>query len=521
MKLHGLFPAGAVASRGDAGVARLQEKLDAIPFENPVQAARLLMLEFRRSVAGCDDLQSLFAHLEPVHRHAERVLSPVEESLPTATLPLAPALQQAIRAADQLLKEIAAAYTDVCRRASGQGATQGPSAPLHRALVRAMELNARRLCLAHRAYVRGSVSAWDHLHRLYGLAVKEGFAAAAPDRESTSPEHLYVHALLLAYAGPTRFMPGELDWARAYIERHGRLARLSPLAADQPLPKTGPASARFLVRPRRAQPEVLASGAASLPVEPGIAVLDCAPLVEHLRTQLTGVEQGGTPPVQLGLPTIAVQRDYRHFLHYLLSQWSVPPHQRSHHLLFPPHADAVFGFERVWAFIDAQAAQPNAGALSAQGQAPEGLSQWSIVSQSLDGMGLRHLGGDSSRVRVGEVLAIRPRERDMVIVCVARRALNHRDDELELRVDELAVRAAALTISVAAGTGSRQERVLLLPALPTLNNAAGLVAMPGCVAPGTEIRLRDGARELLLRVDQRIERTGSCEIFTLAPASGD
>jgi hypothetical protein len=518
MKFQGLFPGSVVATHNDPGVARLQDKLDAIPFENPVQAARLLTLEFKRSIAGQEDVHRLLALLEPVGARAGSVLAPIEESLNAANLPLAPILRQAVKAAGQLLKDVAAAYTDICRRASGMGGEHGSASVLRLAVVRAMELNARRLSLAHRAYMRGSAAAWDHLHRLYSLAVKEGFAAAVAAGESSSPERLYLHTLLLAYAGPTRFVPGELDWAQGYIERHGSLARLRPLAANQPPPRTGTSSGRFLVRSKRSQAEVLANGARTLPVEPGDLILDCGPLVEHLRAQLAGVEERRTPPSQLGLPTIAVQRDYRHLLHHLLSQWSVAPRHRSHHLLFPPPADAVFGFERVWAFVDGQLPRASAGGHEARAQPLEGLSQWSIVSQSLDGMGLRHLHGDTSRVRVGEVLALRPRERDMFIVCVSRQALNHHDRELELRVDELAVRAAALTISLKGASGPRQERVVLLPAMPALNNAAGLIAMPGCVATGTEIRLRDGSQELLLRVSQRIERTSSCEVFTLAPA---
>lgn len=513
MVLPRLIPGGAAAERERLRPDQLHKRLDTLPVENPVEAARLLGVELRRIAAAESDSRTSVKLLELVRASAERILPPIEESLGGAPLPLTPALRQAQKTAYQLLKDLGAAYLGITRRVAGRWKGLGFASLLRLAVLRAMQMHARRLELTYRGYSRGSASAWTQLHQLYGTAREGGFTRAAPDGESETPERTYIDALLLAFAEPSRLTAGELERVRFYIRSFGGLAVLQ---AGNPARAAGRASpGKFLVRPgEKPHARPIPKGTLNRPDD---FLLDCTRLTAKLGEHIQGLESGARPET-LGLPQRAGLPDYVTMLRGLARAWSAPPARRHDRLRFHPHVDAVAGFDHLWKFLAGPAFRRRAGDLGEAAAAPaEGVSEWFIANQSPGGLGLHYVGGDSSRVRVSEIFGMRLREKRALPVYIVRRALAGNRDGLDLGLEELAARAKAVTISWPGPAGMRATKVILLLHMPALDNGPGLIAAPGAAAVGTEVRLRIGSREMPVRVARRVESTASCEIFALVP----
>jgi hypothetical protein len=147
------------------------------------------------------------------------------------------------------------------------------------------------------------------------------------------------------------------------------------------------------------------------------------------------------------------------------------------------------------------------------------MTEWTVSNESPDGFALRYVSGNTREVRVGEIVAIRPRDNAAIHVCIARRAATAYAS-LELGVQVLASRAMAATIDLPAGkppgtVTRRLVRVIFLPRLPAIGNAPALIAAPDSVSAGMEFAAVHRGRHTMLRIETSIEKTPSCEVFSL------
>jgi cyclic-di-GMP-binding protein len=493
---------------------QLEEWLAGLPSHQPLEATRALAQQLAHVRKADLAVRTRLKLMETMRDKAESLLPPIEERLNHATLPLPPALQQAVVAVNALLKELASGYAATAARMSGKWYGLGFQKPLRIAVTQGLRLNLRRLRLAYRVYAHGSRSAWTGLHRLYGIARAAGIAAAAANGAET-PQRIYVEALLLAFAEPAKFAPGELDRVRLYIDRYGHLARLD--AAATLGERREPAA--FLIRPSEA-----ASGRSLLKwgdreLQPGDLVLRCGALVEKVNAQIAGLERG-TPPARLGLPKMAEQPQYAVMLHTLASLWGAPPLRSFRRLHFRPRVNAVVGFAALWSFIGGDAFRRRAQDGAPQAVPHGDLTEWTVINESPDGFALRYVSGNATGVKVGEILGLRPRGGSAVHVCVARRA-ESTVASLELGTQVLASRAVAATITLpgeSAASAQNHLRVILLPRMPAIGNAPALLAPPAALDRGIEFALPLRGKRVMMRIARRIEQTPSCEVYALESA---
>ncbi len=495
---------------------RFRDWLATLPVDRPGLAAQALMKELQRLRAANSRMRGkLFeASLDTVNALTREV----EIRLADSSLPLEQEQQLEFLAANALLKTLASGYAGIADEIARKWLGIGFAAPLRLAVVRAMQFQAQRLGLAYRVYARGSKSAWSELHRLYRIARSNGFAGRKPPNAPASAEQIYVSALLLDFAEPTRLVPEELEWVRSYVERHARLAQIEDaVSAGKERQKP---EACFLLKAGEARAGRSLVRAGHAPIEPGDLILRCDRLIAHLEGQIGAIEND-VEPARLGLPPEARQPQYAALLGNLQRLWSAPPTRRFSRQKFKPRVDLVVGFDPLWTFLAGPANRRRTDDLPVKID----TSEWAIGNESPGGFSLHYIAGNAAPVSVGEVVGLRPREQSAVHICLTRRVVTGDLQSLEIGLQKLAPGGLPTMVSLEStdAQGRNQVkavRVIVLPRLPAAGNGPALIAPAQTLQPGVSIYLQQRNGAVRLKVGQPLDQGHGCEVFALTPVPG-
>ena len=511
MKLNDLLSNGG--NPGTLDPERFQAWLATLPLDRPGVAAQALMNEMRRFRAANSRTRiKLFeASLDTVHK----LVREVEKRLAESHLPLEQELQLIFIATNAMLKKLSACYAEIADEINGKWIGIGFAKPLRLAVVRAIQFQAQRLDLAYRVYARGSMSAWSEMHRLYRIARNSGFASQKPPGVLASAEQLYVNALLLDFADPTKLAPGELERVRFYVERHAKFAQLEEAfntkKGDEAL------DACFLIKAKdsRAGRSLVRAGNAA--VGSGDLVLRCNRLLAKLQGQIGGIERG-IEPAKLGLPLAARQPNYMTLMRNLHRLWSAPPLRRFSRQKFKPRVDLVVGFDQLWTYLAGPANRRRTDDLPRKTD----TSEWAIGNESPGGFSLQYIAGNAAPVRVGEVVGLRPRDQSVVHICLTRRVVTGDLQSLELGLQNLAPGGMPTMVSLESTDkqGRKQVkavRVIILSKLPSAGDGPALIAPAQAIQPGVSVYLQQRNGPLRLWVSKPIEQCPGCEVFALVP----
>lgn len=507
--LFSLLPAGSGFGAGlnpDALRVWIEALSDAAP-EETAAALTLQLRRVRRAVNRHARLRMLDM-LVPPTLHLTTLF---EAELHRARHPLSLALQRRIVAANELLKQHAACYRETAAELSATWLGLGFSRVLPRAVAQGMELERRRLVLAFRAYSPGSKSAWQSLHKLYRIARSGGYADRCAEGACAAPTLLYAKSLLLAFAEPARLGVNELDRVLFYLDRHAALAELHD--AQGSVRDLADRDGCFLIRRRDDGPGQSLRKRQSPRVAGGDLVLDCGPLMKHLRAQIDGIEHG-VQPSRLGLPAIARRPVYVALLRNLLTLWNTPPQRRHPRQRFRPRIDLVSGFDDVWALIDGPAfGRRNDDARS---PAAPAVGEWAISNEGPVGFALQYLSGASGDLSVGALTGLRPKDRSVVYVCIVRRLVGG-GLRPELGLQKLAPLAVPTMVSLrGTGTGgSTASKAIVLLGVPGLNGGAAVIVRSGVLQSGMRVPFRHGEQRLTGQAGAPMERGPNYDIFTL------
>ncbi|MEZ5615967.1 MAG: hypothetical protein R3E35_12220 [Rhodocyclaceae bacterium] len=512
MKLmNGLLPHGGNAAAFDP--ERFRAWLATLPVERPGVAAQALMheLQRQRSANSRTRIKLLEASLDTVHH----LVRDVERQLAASALPLGQDVQLVFIATHALMKTLAGCYAGIADEISHKWIGLGFARPLRLATLRAMEFQAQRLDLAYRVYARGSKSAWTELHRLYRIARENGFAAHKPSGFRASAEQIYLNALLLDFAEPTKLAPGQLESVRFYVERHAKYVRLEE--AQAAMKGKDALDACFLIKPRDARAGRSLVRIGNTPVEAGDLVLRCSHLLTRLQGQIGGIEKG-VEPARLGLPLAARQPQYVALMRNLHRLWSAPPMRRFSRQKFKPRVDLVVGFDLLWTYLAGPANRRRTDDLPVKID----TSEWAIGNESPGGFSLQYLAGNAAPVRVGEVVGLRPRDQGVVHICLTRRVVTGDLQSLELGLQKLAPGGMPTMVSVETTdkrgrTQARAVRVIVLARLPSAGDGPALLAPAQALQPGVPVYLQQRKGPLRLSVGKPVEQCPGCEVFALVP----
>lgn len=471
--------------------AALRAALRTLPPDDPVTAARALHGHLHAA-----NRQRLRVTLrqevaEIVRDHAERVLPGLEAALTASPVPLSVAARDAALAGDELVAELANSYklliVEQARRLFGLASSGRALLPV----VRAMQYLARRLTLGYRAYATNPKSVWSELHELHHFASRRALANRSLPGESTTPLSLYRTALLVAFSEPLQLLQGDVDRVLRYVERYGDLARLSP----PPQSRTG--TGTFLVKPQRDVPGYALGKRHAPNPHPHDLVLDTQPLAEKLLAQLAKLAAGDRFEDAV-LPAPGDEPAFRELLSRLAKHWGSVPSRRFTRLRTHARVEVSIGVRGIHDYLEHA---PGAGA----------AGEWLVTNESPRGFALLHVGGPVQPIRVGEVVGLRPQDAEACHVCVVRWVLSDHPEHVELGLEEIAPSARPGSVRSARGDRSEQP-VLLLPEVPSLNQAPALLAPLAALEITSELNLGELQSRLRIKATRLIERTVSAKV---------
>ena len=241
----------------------------------------------------------------------------------------------------------------------------------------------------------------------------------------------------------------------------------------------------------------------------GYLYLDCTELAATIRSDI-GAKTRLDMPHEWLLPNASLS-----MLRTLSAMWGAQPTRRFSRMRFKPRADLVIGLLDVTLFLGGGACRRRREDGSKRGPALPSVSEWALVDESPDGFGIRYVRGDIGSVEVGDVVALRPRESSQVQVCLVRRVSNAGQTRFEIGLQTLS--AHALVVDLPGRSGGARAKGILLPRMPALGNAAGLLALPGSVPEGLELHYPAGGSTVTLRLAQRIDGNPQVDFHALTP----
>ena len=502
MPLHLSLPQAAPGEtrRFELAPEQVPGWLASLPNEDPVKAGRLMLdqlVPLNRSRVRITLRQDV---TEGVLGYAEHLLPRLDAALASGTLPLSAQGRNAAGIAEELLTELAYSYklllVEQSRRLFGFASSGRALLPV----LRAIQMLAQRLKLGYRMYATNPKAVWHELHELYQFALRRGLANRSLVDGGETPMSVYRGALLLAFAEPLKLMQGDLDRVAAWLDRFGNQATLGPAGQH----KSG--QGLFLIKAQRDVPGYALSKRHHPVPQSHDLVLNTLPLAEHLLDQLARLSAGETA-ASLSLPAEADDPAFRDLMGRLVKHWGAVPNRRFTRLRTHARVEVCVGIRGIWEF------------LNSRGAAKAGNGEWMVTNESPRGFALMHVKGPIESIRVGEVVGLRTRESHTCHICVVRWVLSDNPEHLELGLEELAPTARPVSIRKTRGAPQEAERVLLLPEVPSLNQAPAILAPLFPLDSTCELSLGDLQSKLRVRATRLLERTVSVQLVQFSAVS--
>jgi hypothetical protein len=474
--------------------------LPTLPRDRPADAARAVieaLVALNRTRVRITLRQEI---TELLRAAADDLIPHLGDALASATVPLSTSSRSAASLAEELLTELAYSYklllVEQSRRLFGFASSGRALLPV----LRAMEVLARRLEVGYRTYATNPKGVWSELHELYQFGLRRGLAQRSLDGGTSTPLSVYRNALLLAYAEPLKLMQGDLDRVIRWIHRFGERASIGPSQQNRG------AQGLFLVKAQRDVPGYALSKRHHPVPQPHDLVLNTLPLAELLLDQVSRLSAGEIAE-SLDLPDGGDA--FRDLMGRLIKHWGAVPNRRFTRLRTHARVEIRVGIRGIWDFLNNGAA------------ARSSTGEWMVTNESPRGFALMHVSGPIDSIRVGEVIGLRTRESDTCHVCVVRWVLSDNPEHLELGLEELAPTARPVSIrrSPAGKLEGEGEPVLLLPEVPSLNQAPAILAPLAVLDSTCELNLGELQSKLRVRATRLLERTVSVQVVQFSAVS--
>jgi hypothetical protein len=293
---------------------------------------------------------------------------------------------------------------------------------------------------------------------------------------------------------------------QAYLAANADLAELAAGGkVDGPL-------CVFAVDPRRDRPGVAYAKRADAGYDNGALLLLTHRLVERLQTQLKKLHDG-VPPAALGLPEESARLAYQELMQRLITHWRGERKTRATRMRFHPRVELWVGLREIWRVLRAESPQDTPAADITQREAPARASEWIIANESSRGFALKYMSGSLPPINVGEIVAIKGKERGSVYVCLVRWILSNTPEHFELGLQQLAPVVVPAVYKPAHPDRVAPEPILFFPEMPAQKRAPAVVAPPNRLRSNEAFSLRHRRGRLDLQASRVIEKTPSVELI--------
>lgn len=437
--------------------------------------------------------------LDLLYTRAHGVVQRLLPDLTGVSLPLTRRTRQTVRGMQDLLLMIAEDYLNTIDDLDAY-MVKGLRRPPELTLWRALDALASHLAISDYVASPSGTGVWQRLHGAYRRAADSNHAQIKARGTESTPQEVYLRALLLACAQPASFTSREIDLVVEYIRRFG--SRVQFLPADD----TTQAEGEFWIDPDRDAPPTASSRRS--PPEGGALRFACEQLAQLAEEQVDALE-AGLSPAELDLPEAAATPAGHGVLRRLAHYWGHPGKRRFPRRRQNYRAILCVGLQALWQLFHDEHTEIGE------------LTSWMVTNESPDGYALMHVSGKTTRLAAGDVVAIRTESATSWQICIVRWALSENPEHLELGLQILATQATPALLASRVGSAEGQQSVLILPRLPPMRPTESLIAPSGTTAGGLSKmillveRSNLEVREVL--ATHLDEQTASIEVIAFEP----
>lgn len=510
------------------------EWLESLPLTNPVETSRAI----------CDGLTALnrtkvsdetrLKLLETYRGTISKLLPALEDQFTGMPLPLPDKSRQIANQTRQLYAELANGYKLILVDHANRRISFGSGKLLPLIVQRAISSLSRILVVCYQTYAPTPAGIWAEIHQLFLYAATEKIQdEPVADLETYSSVGLaYKQALLLALVDPYKLMQGEVGKVMDYLTHFGSHAQLQPLA------QTNNPTALFLVRLESDRPARAVAHNTSVTDARTDILLNTIELARLLHHQILRLEAGDNPQTLL-LPGASEDPAYRSLLRRALKHWGVAPKRlfkriakdsgmgvqknaditvcagiRSTHYLLSG-GEVLNLPEQAEEGIETEITLQPTGSLLEKETAPNCTgSHWLTVNESAGGLAMRRASRTGAKIRVGEIIGLRPENTAAWNIGVVRWMHSESPDHLEMGAQMLAPSARAILIKPVIGPSTDTfQPALLLPEVQALRQPATIAAARGAFQPKREFFVEENGATCTIRAVKLVEQTASFDLF--------
>jgi hypothetical protein len=474
---------------------------------------------------GCDDADQLLRQvsllreaaipagqrvrlLDLLFEQAERIVLAQLPLLLDVTLPVSRKIRYRVGIIQEFLDVLIEEYSSTL---SGlfDPQTATPVRPPQETLGRIMTCIAWHIRISHLVASPNAAGIWQQLHAAYRSARRLGLAETpGPDGQPTIQQS-YLHVLLAAIAQPASFCSSELDFITDYV---ASCVLPVDILENPPQDRTG---VFWIALDSDYPAQALARRAP--PADTFALYFACDIVARDTRQHLAALAKGA-PASSLGLPDFADKPAGRGVLRRLSLLWGKPATRKFQRRRQSYRVTLCAGLEQLWQLMR-----------HPETEGP--LSEWMVTNESPDGYSLMHMSGETSHLRVGDIVAVRSTGEHAEEpvqnwhVGIVRWAISENPEHIELGMQQLAAGAIAAQIIRPVELEAGKLAALILPEMPPLRSGQALVAPTGQLGEQDNRLIvlveRENVEIHEVRPTALTEQTSSIEVFSVEPQESD
>ncbi|MDD2833392.1 MAG: hypothetical protein PHD12_05205 [Methylotenera sp.] len=486
--------------------------------QNPLEVAAHLQSELeilnRQKISSTQRIQALDCYLILIQQTVDVLAQSYAQSL----LPLHEQAKTAAFAAENLWQELGYGYKLVLIDIQNQLIKLGTDKSSAHAIQRAIQALAEQALVNYQTYQIPPEFIWSDLHQLYLCAVQLGIHHHQNHEDTPQPipakkdsysrfiksiEDVYKHAMLMSLAQPQHLTQQEIKRVAEYLAHHVQQARITAIETLDNTPGV------FIISLNSSAPPTPYTKQKKAPNPVSDVLLHTIDLVRNIHQDLNKL-QNNLLPSDGSIAAEDNLQDYTGLLTYLIKNWGLAPKRIFTRATKNGEIELIAGIESIQKLTSHAATDrllKNPTAMPAH-LTP---SRWKVLNMSANGMSIRRHHTAEKNISVGELIAIRAKSETHWAIGLVRWANCGTRDRLDIGVQLIAPFARnALTHTL---EQDASHEVLLLPEIPTIKQAATIIAPSGVYQPAQKCMMTHDSIKTHIQLTKVIERTQAIERF--------
>jgi hypothetical protein len=407
--------------------------------------------------------------------------------------------------------------------------------PLHEtalAIQRAIRHLGEAIAISYEIYSPYPLGLWQEIHTLYRHAESLGVTdvqiedALNKTTPTTSVAHVYKQALLVDMADPYHLPARLTQKVQHYLDRWASLATILPAT------QTYDPTCQFLISQHSDHAGIANTQETKIERPEQYRLLNTVELARLVHMHLTTLT-GGNKPEPEGLDSLFFGEEATELLRRLINAWGLHPKrtfrrsQRADEKMdvsvgidainYALNGGSRFVVSSTFVGPIPQRTAVGAEKKSLHIEQPElDCVTWNVLDESAGGFSLAHQGAIRTRVRIGDLIAVRkPGVMNSWSISAIRWARSASSSEVEFGAQRIAPTAEPVVIKLITDQGKESDFLpaLRLPENRALSQAASLITHRGVYRPNRDLYLDDGSRLYHIVTTQALEITSAFERF--------